>query len=551
MTDPHNQNQNQNQHQNQQLNKYQNSMQSNSRSSSSASAQVPTTNWQKMALYAFVGSAAVLGGWLMTRYKVAKSNEYLVRTGLLISGINIDKKAFLLPYQTLFRLELSPKSYSFTIHAMSHEKMEFILPAVFTIGPKDSHEHLQAYSKYLLYEPEENVRDIVRGMIEGETRVLAASMSVEDIFKGRTEFKENIIKNVQVELDKLGLTVFNANIKELQDSAQSKYFTYLAQKISADAENQAKIDIADAKRRGDIGQKEREGITRQRVAEVESNATIFENQRKNEVEKSTAELNQQLAQYNQLVQISRLEAELNATKRQEELQKEVELKRLERETERRRATELSKARVEAEIKSTDAGGESSAMKQTADAKLYAEMKQADAALYAKMKEAEGIQAVYEAQAEGLKKIVATFEGDNRALLNYLMIEKELYPKLADASARAIQGLNPKITIWNTGSDGDASNSFNSISNIAKSIPPIIQTIEQQTGLALPDWLVKQNKSPEDIEVVMKALKDHGLDVKDVAGLIDGISKDVRGSDISKSRQADVTNKINETSKMSF
>jgi len=112
--------------------------------------------------------------------------------------------------------------------------------------------------------------------------------------------------------------------------------------------------------------------------------------------------------------------------------------------------------------------------------------------------------------------------------------------LVDAFARAIQGLNPKITIWSTWSEADGvSNSFNSISNIAKSSPPIIQTIEQQTGLALSDWLVKQNKSPKEYEVIAKALKNNGLDVKDVAGLIEGISKDLKESDIPKSKQIDM------------
>jgi hypothetical protein len=37
-------------------------------------------------------------------------------------------------------------------------------------------------------------------VIEGETRVLAANMSIEDIFKGRTEFKTNITKAVEEEL---------------------------------------------------------------------------------------------------------------------------------------------------------------------------------------------------------------------------------------------------------------------------------------------------------------------------------------------------------------
>lgn len=506
----------------QDLHNIEHSLNNPSSSSSNHSPEPAPFNAKQAFITGALGMFALAGAFLLTRYKVAKSNEYLVRTGLLIEGISVDKKAFHLPFQTLHTLELAPRSYSFTIHAMSREKMEFILPAVFTVGPKDSQDHLFAYSKYLLYEPEDNVRDIVRGMIEGETRVLAANMSVEDIFKGRTEFKENIVRNVQVELDKLGLTVFNANIKELQDSAQSKYFSYLALKISADAENQAKIDIAEARRRGNIGEKEREGTTRQRVAEVESQASIFENERKNEMEKSVADLEQKRAQYNQQVQIARLESDLNANKRQEELQKEVEMKRLERETEKRRASELSKARVEAEIKSTEAGGEANAMKQTADAKLYTEMKHADATLYAKSREAEGVKALYEAQADGLQRIVNTFQGDNRALLSYLMIERELYPKLADASARAIQGLNPKITIWNTGNDAEGtSGAFGNISNIAKSIPPIIQTVEEQTGLSLPDWLLK--KKPEDIDALVKALEQKGISPKDAAAFLEGAS----------------------------
>jgi len=454
-------------------------------------------NWKKVAMTGLIGSAALLIGFLATRYRVAQSNEYLVRTGLFIDGISIDKKAFHLPYQTIVSLDLAPKSYSFTVHAMSQEKMEFILPAVFTIGPKDSEEHLKAYAKYLLYESEENVREIVRGMIEGETRVLAANMAIEEIFKGRTEFKEAMIKGVHHELDKFGLSVLNANIKELQDSAQSRYFSFLAQKITADAENQAKIDISEAKRKGDIGAKEREGTTRQRVAEVESETKIKENFNKNQREKSDAELNQNRALYQQQVQIARIESELNAAKRQEELQKDVELRRLDRETERRRATELSKATVESEIKSTEAAGEANSMKQIADAKLYADMKTADSLLYAKNREAQSIQAIYEAQAEGLQKIVDTFEGDNRALLNYLMIENDLYPKLADASARAIQGLDPKITIWNTGSSDGTSGKM---SDFVKNIPPMLMTIEEQTGYSLPDWLLKKNKLVENDEI---------------------------------------------------
>ena len=83
---------------------------------------------------------------------------------------------------------MTPKSYNLVVHAMSNEKMEFILPCVFTIGPKDDIEHLRIFAKFLLNQDEDSITDIIKGMIEGETRVLAANMSIEEIFKGFFNF---------------------------------------------------------------------------------------------------------------------------------------------------------------------------------------------------------------------------------------------------------------------------------------------------------------------------------------------------------------------------
>ena len=49
-------------------------------------------------------------------------------------------------------------------------------------------------------------------------------MTMEEIFNDRQMFKNTIIKGVQEELDQFGLQVQNANIKELQDTEDSKYF---------------------------------------------------------------------------------------------------------------------------------------------------------------------------------------------------------------------------------------------------------------------------------------------------------------------------------------
>lgn len=75
-----------------------------------------------------------------------------------------------------------------------------------------------------------------------------------------------------------------------------------------------------------------------------------------------------------------------------------------------------------------------------------------------------------------------------------MIEKGVYTDLAKANAEAVRGLNPKMTIWNTGSQaggkgGEGSNQggIDSIRNMYQMLPPLMSTINEQTGITLPEW----------------------------------------------------------------
>lgn len=99
---------------------------------------------------------------------------------------------------------------------MTSEKLQFSLPAVFTIGPDDNLEALTKYAKILTGRESDNrrqetvtgrnhVQDIVKGIIEGETRVIVSGMTMEEIFKERQVFKTKVIENVQSELNQFGL----------------------------------------------------------------------------------------------------------------------------------------------------------------------------------------------------------------------------------------------------------------------------------------------------------------------------------------------------------
>jgi len=143
-----------------------------------------------------------LVGFAAYRYRVAHPSQYIVRTGLFIDKVAVDKKAFQLPFQTAKTISVQPSNYTFHLQAMSQEKMEFILPGVYTIGPKDEPEALQTYATLLSNTTDEELTNIIKGIIEGETRVLTASLSLEEIFKGRDAFRDHVTERVNKELGK-------------------------------------------------------------------------------------------------------------------------------------------------------------------------------------------------------------------------------------------------------------------------------------------------------------------------------------------------------------
>ena len=129
-------------------------------------------------------------------------------------------------------------------------------------------------------------------------------------------------------------------------------------------------------------------------------------------------------------------------------------------------------------------------KKTKDAEgvYIAQLKQADAAYYTKKKEADGISAM----AHAYKELGEAFGGP-QGLLQYMMLKENVYEKLALANAKAIHGLEPKITVWQTG-DGQA-DSAAPIRNIMQSLPPLLSTIQEQTGITPPSWFAQMPEKP--------------------------------------------------------
>ena len=103
-------------------------------------------------------------------------------------------------------------------------------------------------------------------------------------------------------------------------------------------------------------------------------------------------------------------------------------------------------------------------------------------------EAAGIRKLLVAKSDGYRKLVESVGGDSQAAATLLMIEK--LEELVSRQVEAISNLKiDKITVWDSGGNGDGSSTANFISGLFKSLPPL-QDISEMAGFELPEYLGK-------------------------------------------------------------
>jgi flotillin len=294
--------------------------------------------------------------------------------------------------------------------------------------------------------------------------------------------------------------------------------------------------VAEARMRGDIGEKEKQGRTKQEISKIDAATAVLETERQGEKAAAEAQLATKRTELDMHINLAKIKAKRMAEQRDAEMQKEVETKRADMELERQRATDVVKSKIAketamqkadaqyyAEVKGADA--QTYSQGQTADAQFYSlakatdgnaykVQKDAEAAFYRKQKEAEAAYYAKKKEAEGIAELaqayghLANVLGGPQGLMQYLMIQDGTYEKLAKANAQAINGLQPKITIWNTGAQGEGSMDTSApIRNLFQSLPPLLSTINEQTGIQPPSWLMQMPQ--EDKERLAKQYLTNG------------------------------------------
>ncbi|MEM9418425.1 MAG: SPFH domain-containing protein [Planctomycetota bacterium] len=500
--------------------------------------------------------------FIVKRYKRCPSNRILVIYGK-VGGQRAAKAlhgggAFVWPViQDWAFLSLEPMTIDIELtSALSKKNIRVGVPSTFTVGISTEPDIMNNAAERLLGLRDQEIAAQARDIILGQMRLVIATLTIEEINQDREKFLDLVNKNVNFELNKVGLYMINVNIRDITD--ESGYIEALGKKAAAEAINQAKIDTANADREGaigtanadkerevqvsaqvaesNIGQKQAERDQRIRTAALEAEGISGEANAQREQEIAIAQQNaiaiqgKKEAEANQRIKV----AELEATSVEGENKSKAEMAAYEAtlaeaRAEARRRGDVALAQASRDVLTAEKEEELARMEKEVIAREMIERQQIEINAEAEAErvrrvargEADAVLAKYNAEAEGLKKVLdAKAEGYHNLIEacasrpdlapSLLIIEK--LPELVAEQVKAIQNLKiDKITVWDSGASGSGDGSTGSTGNFLKgligSLPPIHE-LADQAGIDLPEVLGKVQpevqKKPEPVESTKSA-----------------------------------------------
>ncbi len=463
------------------------------------------------------------------RYKRCPSNRILViygKTGEGAAKCVHGGAAFVWPVLQSFEwLDLEPFVVPIELaNALSQENIRVSVPTTVTAAISTEQGIMQNAAIRLLGQTIEDVQKQAQDIILGQMRAVIATMRIEEINRDRQAFMAKVNDAVSVELEKIGLSVINVNIKDIEDD--SGYIKALGRKAAAEAVNQAIIDVAEQEKLGKIGVAERERDQRRAVAAANSEASVGEAEAERDRRKAVSaaeasaavgeadasrerrqkmsvldaqavetesKANASKAGFNAMQKVAEEEAraksqsasvQADATVRvaQEEAQKLAEEARSHREEARLNAEMIVPA--EAERKKAVVNAEAERQKRVLIAKGEAE------AVLARMQaEAQGAQSQLDARAAGYKALIESCAADPSLTAALLLIEKLV--DLTHIQAEAIQKLPiEKMVIWDGGGNGGLSDLGRRLLGV---LPPM-HDLAKTVGLELPEFLGRATPS---------------------------------------------------------
>ncbi|MEC1107873.1 flotillin family protein [Bacillus velezensis] len=424
----------------------------------------------------------------ITKYRTAGPDEALIVTGSYLGNknVHIDEGGnrlkivrgggtFVLPvFQQAEPLSLlSSKLDVSTPEVYTEQGVPVMADGTAIIKIGGSIGEIATAAEQFLGKSKDDREQEAREVLEGHLRSILGSMTVEEIYKNREKFSQEVQRVASQDLAKMGLVIVSFTIKDVRDKNG-----YL--------ESLGKPRIAQVKRDADIATAEADKETRIKRAAADKDAKKSELERSTEIAEAEKINQLKMAEYRREQDTAKANADQaydleTAKARQQVTEQEMQIKIIERQKqieleekeilrrERQYDSEVKK-KADADRYSVEQAAEAAKAKQLAEAdaeqysieamaKAEAERVRIDGLAKAEAEKARGeteaevIRLKGLAEAEAKEKIAEAFEKYGQAAILDMIVK--MLPEYAKQVSAPLSNID-KITVVDTGGSGENS-----------------------------------------------------------------------------------------------
>lgn len=327
------------------------------------------------------------------------------------------------------------------------------------------------------------IKETVQDVLEGKLREIVSKMTIEEIYKDREMFANEVENVAKADLEKMGLEIKTFTIRDIDDT--KGYLTALGAK-----------QIAEVKKNAAIAEAEAERDRMQKTSEAKRLGTEAQLRAETQIALAKKEKELLVQSYKEEEQKAQAKADYAYEVEQNIVKKNViEALKNTQLFEEQRQTEIAMQQVIKQEKELEA-----TVKKVAEAQKYKEQQEADAHRYAIIKnaeaEAESIrikgaaeaeatrikgQALAEAmkaEAEAMREKAEAYKQYGEAAIVQMIVEK--LPEIAKNISEPLTQTDKMVIIDNGGGNGAAKVT----QNVTKIISEVPEVVESLTGINL-------------------------------------------------------------------
>lgn len=436
-----------------------------------------------------------LAFWL--RYKTVRSDEAMIVTGSFLGKKNVlsDESgrsikivrgggAFILPvFQKAEMMSLrSLKLDVSTPEVYTEQGVPVVADGVAIIKVGSSTEDVATAAEQYMGKPIEDLKNEAQEVLEGHLRSILGTMTVEEVYKNRDRFAQEVQGVAAKDLKKMGLQIVSFTIRDIQD--KNGYLDALGKPRIAAVKRDAEIAEAEAirdarvqKARADEDAQKAELLRDTNIAEAQKEKELKIAEFTKEQDRAKAEADQAYARQEAISQQEVVEEQMKVEIVRKERQIDIEEKEILRrekqyDAEVRKKADADRYAVEqaAIASKTKSINEADAKQYSieAEARAKAEAERAQGAAEAEVIRQKGL-----AEAEAKEKIAEAFKQYGDAAV--IDILAKMLPELAEKIAQPMANIE-KLSVVDTGNGEGAKRVSNYVTDLMATAPEMIKNV---------------------------------------------------------------------------